>query len=120
MTLQLPLLTILTTTVSSCYYMVTIIHLYVSKDSEVKSYTRINMQELMGKMTKLIVSPLLKTYIFGSILQCFLNFPKCLRVLHLAATSVTPRQTSHANDNSVHNKDTSKPILSRMTQPILE
>src|SRR5260370_17307699 len=99
MTLQLPLLTILTTTVSSCYYMVTIIHLYVSKDSEVKSYTRMNMQELMGKMTTLIVSPLLKTYIFGSILQCFLHFPQWLRVLHLPATSVTPTTISSGHNN---------------------
>ena len=56
MTLQLPLLTILTMTVM-------MIRLYVSEDLEVKSYTRMNMQELTGKITKLIVSPLLKTYI---------------------------------------------------------
>src|SRR5260221_9878956 len=120
MTLQLPLLTILTMTVSSCYYMVTMIRLYVSEDSEAKSYMRMNMQELMGKMMKLIVSPLLKTYIFGSILQCFLNFPQWLRVLYLAATSVTPRKISSGNDNSVHDEDTSRLILSRMTMTMME
>src|SRR5216684_7770958 len=59
-------------------------------------------------------------YIFGSILQRFLNFPQWLRVLHLAATSVIPGKISSGNDNSVHNEDTSRLILSRMTMTMME
>src|SRR5260221_10962260 len=59
-------------------------------------------------------------YIFGSILQCFLNFPQWLRVLHLAATSVTPGKISSRNDNSMHDKDTSRLILSRMMMMMIE
>jgi len=59
-------------------------------------------------------------YIFGSILQHFLNFPQWLRVLHLAATSVTPGKISSGNDNSMHNEDTSRLILSRMMITMME